>query len=1139
MLTDGTGPVTRVMTALVLVGAGALTPAWALAQAAGTEAGLASTEATSAAAAPATSEDAISRATALMQRGRLIEARDIAAAALPQALDMSAEQRREIVDLIQAIDAKLRAADPVEVTLQRAEHAVTTGDLCAAEERAGRVLDRPGLNDAHKARAEAVIAQVAQRRAELAPFAAAMVDQAIREFEARRYAAAKAQLASVVRSGVKLEPAYERLVEQYQMRIVDLEQKQGSPFSVEPGEVTLSLFQPGTVRRTGENSQPAGEPGQPEQTQPAPAQEDLIQAAMRIEAERILAEADAAYETQRYREAADKYRMTLGQNRRYFTAEQIARAEQRLADAEARLGSNVGGDIGQQTIRDISLIRQRTQAMFDNEMERARRALDAGQTGEARELVARARLTVKSGESAFSEAEMEEFTRRMDAMNLQIDRTAEQIRIREQAEQERRVAEQARMAEQAQAAERDRRINEALDRIRALQREQKYEEALQVVEQVLFLDKNNPAGLLLRDALSDIIIYQRFNDIQRLKGFRHAGHTLDNTEAMLPPGGLYEYPRDWPAKSFLRGELAAYTESPEDRRVLAEIDNKRIPIDFNDNTLADVISFFQTVTQLDIDVDWDSLQEIGVERESLVTLKLTNVPVRVALERVLEKVSRDQFSRASWAVNHGVLVIAAKEQLDRQTTLVIYNITDLLLKIPNFYDAPQIDLQGVLQQSQGGGGGQSPFTNINQDQEDEAQREQERQERIEEIIDIIQNNVDYDGWRDNGGEVGTVQELNGSLIIRNTPRNHAEISGLLAKLREIRSMQINVETKFLLVNQDWFEQIGFDLDLVINSNNNQVRALRANDPTFQAGDLFDFSSTGPGGQRGLLRSVTSGGAQEPTTGQPEFLTQGVPNPRSWSPIGAGQNSLGLAAGLASGNDFATSILQSAPALGIAGQFLDDIQVDFLIVATQADRRAVQLTAPRMTFTNGQVANIFVVTQQAFVSDLEPVVGDSAVGFDPEVSVASEGVTMSVEGVISADRRYVTMTIDAGVSRIDGFGREPVTAVAGGQLVNSADTQSFIQLPTITVTRVRTTVTVPDEGTILLGGQRLVTELEIETGVPVLSKIPIINRFFTNRIDSKEEQTLLILLKPTIIIMAEEEERAFPGLADQLRTGLGR
>ncbi|MBL9000080.1 MAG: hypothetical protein JNK25_02950, partial [Phycisphaerae bacterium] len=59
------------------------------------------------------------------------------------------------------------------------------------------------------------------------------------------------------------------------------------------------------------------------------------------------------------------------------------------------------------------------------------------------------------------------------------------------------------------------------------------------------------------------------------------------------------------------------------------------------------------------------------------------------------------------------------------------------------------------------------------------------------------------------------------------------------------------------------------------------------------------------------------------------------------------------------------------------------------------------------------------------------------------------------------------------------------------------------------------------------------ELEVETGVPVLSKIPFINRFFTNRAQVKEERTLLILVKPTIIIQNEEEENAYPGLLDRL------
>jgi general secretion pathway protein D len=84
----------------------------------------------------------------------------------------------------------------------------------------------------------------------------------------------------------------------------------------------------------------------------------------------------------------------------------------------------------------------------------------------------------------------------------------------------------------------------------------------------------------------------------------------------------------------------------------------------------------------------------------------------------------------------------------------------------------------------------------------------------------------------------------------------------------------------------------------------------------------------------------------------------------------------------------------------------------------------------------------------------------------------------------------------------------------------------VSLTTTVNHRIRTTVSVPDKGTALLGGQRTVKEYETEVGVPVLSKIPYINRFFTNRTTNREEKTLIILLRPEIIIQQENEEMLF-------------
>jgi hypothetical protein len=49
-------------------------------------------------------------------------------------------------------------------------------------------------------------------------------------------------------------------------------------------------------------------------------------------------------------------------------------------------------------------------------------------------------------------------------------------------------------------------------------------------------------------------------------------------------------------------------------------------------------------------------------------------------------------------------------------------------------------------------------------------------------------------------------------------------------------------------------------------------------------------------------------------------------------------------------------------------------------------------------------------QQAFVGDLAPFVGGNIIAYDPEVRVLTTGTVLDVEGVVSADNRYVMMNI---------------------------------------------------------------------------------------------------------------------------------
>jgi hypothetical protein len=77
-----------------------------------------------------------------------------------------------------------------------------------------------------------------------------------------------------------------------------------------------------------------------------------------------------------------------------------------------------------------------------------------------------------------------------------------------------------------------------------------------------------------------------------------------------------------------------------------------------------------------------------------------------------------------------------------------------------------------------------------------------------------------------------------------------------------------------------------------------------------------------------------------------------------------------------------------------------------------------------------------------------------------------------------------------------------------------------QLPETEYSQVMTRVSVPDSGTLLLGGQKVTAEVETEAGVPILAKLPVVGRIFRNRSTIKDHKILLILVKPTIILQEE-------------------
>ena len=90
----------------------------------------------------------------------------------------------------------------------------------------------------------------------------------------------------------------------------------------------------------------------------------------------------------------------------------------------------------------------------------------------------------------------------------------------------------------------------------------------------------------------------------------------------------------------------------------------------------------------------------------------------------------------------------------------------------------------------------------------------------------------------------------------------------------------------------------------------------------------------------------------------------------------------------------------------------------------------------------------------------------------------------------------------------------------------------VQLPAFQFIAVVTTVSVPDGGTVLLGGIKRLSEGRNEIGVPLLSKVPYVNRLFRNVGIGRETDSLMMMVTPRIIIQEEEEERLGITAADQ-------
>ncbi|UCF00373.1 MAG: type II and III secretion system protein, partial [Planctomycetota bacterium] len=538
-----------------------------------------------------------------------------------------------------------------------------------------------------------------------------------------------------------------------------------------------------------------------------------------------------------------------------------------------------------------------------------------------------------------------------------------------------------------------------------------------------------------------------------------------------------------------------------------------------------------------------------------------------------------------YVVENGVITIATLEALPSPLVTLVYDVTDLLGRPADYYAQSPEEVTADVEMA-----GAEGF-----EIEEELDREQMAELavlRAEALVTLIQETVEPDSWYVTGGEGTIIIHENKKLIVLQTRKVHNEIDKLLGELRKALGHQVAIEARFLLVGENFLEDIGLDLN-IYRSPLGALETIWLEDPEWLEGIgkaifpdnpgfalptdpcfiayapyLADWAGWFPG-----YNPLTDGYPIPYTEGNPDFGPDpkwgddpnapiillnplreifrtpvpdtGIPGqefildedkfrffqqhrqhtwpedtevPGSWGSLLRSAAGYGEFAGLE---------------MGIGGMILDTLQVDLLLRATQAHRDATFLNAPRVSVLSGESATLRVQKIMWYPTDFEfdieeiGELGDILWTLEFEDAAVITGSILNITPTITPDKKNILLNI---VTELRDFLGWEQHAVLGPQTSLGRGAWTIVY-PTTELSRVETRVSVPDGGTLLLGGHKLTAEVELESGVPVLSKIPIIGRAFSNRSKVKDQRILLILVQPKIILREEAEAGAVASMRE--------
>ena len=519
----------------------------------------------------------------------------------------------------------------------------------------------------------------------------------------------------------------------------------------------------------------------------------------------------------------------------------------------------------------------------------------------------------------------------------------------------------------------------------------------------------------------------------------------------------------------------------EDKTIVDKLHSIRITIDMQNAPLTAIVDYIREISGLNIHIS-------GIDNPDaeMISFKVQDIVLDGALRLMLQPRNK------AYMVRDGVVLITTADALKTRVKLELYDVQDLTYGMADF---PGVDIS-LAQDAIG--------TAV------AAGEEAKQQFTGEDLANLIKNTIHKDQWEEADGK--SIQFQNGLLIVRNSIEMHRSIRKFLSDLRASTSMLVSVETRFLEVQHDFLQQVGMDFRDVnaVAGQFNRVQGISTLtdiNPGFVINPQFIPPGNGLGATSAGITGVfgdsiaRSMGARIQNIMTSDFLI----------------------------NRFFARVMRPDGGGTIQYTLLDDVSFETIVRLVSRSSRNHILTAPKLTLFNTQRGNFRISNQMAYVRDYDIQIATAAVALDPIVDVVSDGISLDVRPIVSADRRFVTLELRPTVAQLfpapPGIFSITTNVTAPGAPITDA-LPITIETPIVNIQRIRTTVVVPDRGTLLLGGLTSFFDEDEESSIPIWRSVPIIGNLGSLKVKGLSRRQTLIICRVRIIIPGEEERRRF-------------